>query len=579
MSLNPSAEGRSLYDALEGSVTSYFNRLAGVLQRNESVNGMYKTTVTSSYGANTPFKVPGFGRVCISSNGATVVDMANSFITMKLEFTLKFAKDVPKSGGCLPDCRTLFVGWKNSLEALERYDIYVDSTKIYSQTWVGEESFIYNAGMSQSVRERNPWSYTSWKNVKEMDNSVCGVYIHLNNDDAAIPAGTEFKVEIPVKINLHQILMLSSVRYLPSFCGRWEIELYPHWKNMVVATVPPEVSYKRKHHAATDAGIWQSLPNLPNWKHITESFTQIGRKFNTIGSIDVNMTKQIGAVKNAAQGAGIVEPVQNVASNLTTVDDQVLIGVDGQCLECLCSTTTFLLRYEVYESLRQKYAQEILIIPTNTLQYSRFSGQPGGTGDGTTFHATLSQNLENCDSIFILIPFEYGQHTCFYQPYLREVRMQLGEFGIHPQQAIKTWNEPRFVGMLTDALNLEVSEITGMNDDTLRTFTDRIQAFSITAGAGTVTKVELSEDYGDMSNFFIGISLSQIGFQSGTVTSPNAHVPFIFDAVLDRGNGRDSTPLIDSSIVCMFLLDCALMIQVVPDSDIPVVKLSSKSIV
>jgi hypothetical protein len=97
-------------------------------------------------------------------------------------------------------------------------------------------------------------------------------------------------------------------------------------------------------------------------------------------------------------------------------------------------------------------------------------------------------------------------------------------------------------------------------------------------GKVTIGKVEMKEDYGDKSNFFIGISLSQIGFQSGTVTSPNAHVPFIFDAVLDRGAGHEAGP-IDSSIVCMFLLDCALMIQVVPDSDIPVVKLSSKSIV
>jgi hypothetical protein len=72
--------------------------------------------------------------------------------------------------------------------------------------------------------------------------------------------------------------------------------------------------------------------------------------------------------------------------------------------------------------------------------------------------------------------------------------------------------------------------------------------------------------------------LSQIGFQSGTVTSPNSNVPFMFDALLDRSAGHDTLPF-DSSIIVMFLLDCSIMIQVVPDSDIPVVKLSSKSIV
>jgi hypothetical protein len=94
---------------------------------------------------------------------------------------------------------------------------------------------------------------------------------------------------------------------------------------------------------------------------------------------------------------------------------------------------------------------------------------------------------------------------------------------------------------------------------------------------------------GDRSNFFIGISLSQVGFQSGTVSSPNTNVPFIFDATLDRtpGTGRQApTPTdpgyglpLETSIIMMILIDAALMIQVIPDSDIPVVKLTSKSIV
>jgi hypothetical protein len=36
---------------------------------------------------------------------------------------------------------------------------------------------------------------------------------------------------------------------------------------------------------------------------------------------------------------------------------------------------------------------------------------------------------------------------------------------------------------------------------------------------------------------------------------------------------------LETSIICMFLIDAALMIQVVPNSDIPVVKLTNKSIV
>jgi hypothetical protein len=540
--------------------------------------------VTSSYGANTPFKIPSFGRVCISTNGAAVVDMANSFITMKLRFTLKFHTAMASGANTLPGARVFFIGWKNSLEAVSRYDIYVDSSKIYSQTWVGEESFIFNAGMSDSVRKRNPWSFTSWDAVKNMDPAVCGVYVTLSA--AAIAAGDTFNIEIPVKINLHQFLVLSSVRYLPSFCGRWEIELYPSWENLVVAQVPVDTVCARRWPSDSEYKI--GLDVGPGWKDvITWGFTQLGQSFHTFQELALVAAAVTGGA--GAAGATVV-PVPNYVVALGNAISQTISGVDGVCTEFLCSTTTFQLRYEVYEQLRNMYAENMLVIPTNILQYGRFSGYPSNMNDGTPFHATLSQNLENCDSIFILLPFNHGQRTCFYQPWLKDVRLSLGEFGIHPQQPVQTWDDPRFFHMLIDALNLEASEITGMNDDVLRTFMKGRVMWELTgpAAAGVLPSVrDFQEPWNgklndDTSNFFIGFSLSQIGFQSGTVTSPNSNVPFMFDAILDRPGGAGGiheTPNFDSSVVVMFLLDCSIMIQVVPDSDIPVVKLSSKSIV
>jgi hypothetical protein len=131
MSLNPQAESKNLYDVLEGSVTSYFSRLAGVLQRNESVNGQYNTTISSCYGGNTPVDMGGNTRVCISTNGSTIVDMANSFLTMELEYKLSFNKPIPAPAEdttpCGKNSHVFFVGFKTSLEALKRYDLLLNS--------------------------------------------------------------------------------------------------------------------------------------------------------------------------------------------------------------------------------------------------------------------------------------------------------------------------------------------------------------------------------------------------------------------------------------------------------------------
>jgi hypothetical protein len=135
--------------------------------------------------------------------------------------------------------------------------------------------------------------------------------------------------------------------------------------------------------------------------------------------------------------------------------------------------------------------------------------------------------------------------------------------------------------MVLDSLNLETSEITAMNQDVARSLNPEIKCHRWV----TVNNASVQADWykkgldGDQSNFFIGFSLSQVGFQSGTVSSPNTNVPFIFDAVVDRSGDHQNTPKITTSIIVMFLIDCALMIQVVQDSDVPIVKLTSKSIV
>jgi hypothetical protein len=491
-------------------------------------------------------------------------------VTVDLEYKIRLNNSGGTDwDGTNKDHKWLFVGFKNSLEALSRYDIYVNSNKIYSQAWVGPESFIYNAGLPQTIAEGNKYVHTCSKSVHELSPDVCGVYLDLTKENYT--AGTEMTINIPVKINLHQILMLASVRYLPSFCGRWELELYPNWNNLVVLPVRPERTIGK-----VKADLLFDPAHISSIKDLTWSFTQIGKKFNVLKDYTYSATN------------GTCVPA-------TAPITLTLYCSEGTLNQCLMSMTTFQLRFEVFEDLRRMYSEQPLIIPTNILHYSRFSGQPGLNTDNTIFHATLSQSLENCDSVFILVPFTTDQTTCFYQPYLRELRLSLGEFGTHPQRYVETCDNAHFLAMILDSLNLETSEITAMNKDvgTSITFPRRIAKFNAgTAGNIDVTWLPVAvHEKGETSDFFIGISLSQVGFQSGTVSSPNTNIPFIFDAVLDKVDGHARTGAgttttwavdiekIDTSIIALFLLDCALMIQVVAGSDVPVVKLTNKSIV
>jgi hypothetical protein len=139
--------------------------------------------------------------------------------------------------------------------------------------------------------------------------------------------------------------------------------------------------------------------------------------------------------------------------------------------------------------------------------------------------------------------------------------------------------------MCLDSLNLEKSDISSMNSDVARSLMQSRSIYELkTDGTPNNFTAEELNLIGDKSNFFIGISLSQVGFQSGCVTSPNTNIPFIFEATLDRtantdrGVSKNGRP-IDTSLIAMFLLDCAIIVQVSPNSNIPVVKLTSKSVV
>ena len=97
MSINPQFQGHDQYDVMMGSVTSHFSQIDNVLLKNECINGQYQMVTQASYAANTPVDSPGFTTVCISTNGALIADLENSYITAKIKYYFTMA-DLPDDG-------------------------------------------------------------------------------------------------------------------------------------------------------------------------------------------------------------------------------------------------------------------------------------------------------------------------------------------------------------------------------------------------------------------------------------------------------------------------------------------------
>ena len=112
-----------------------------------------------------------------------------------------------------------------------------------------------------------------------MDNNVCGVYVDFADMAQANP---NFEVEIPIKINLHQFLMLSAIHYLPSFCGRWELKLYFDANNIIIAPVNPLAYTDSSIHPYISRALLDYNPEGNEWKGFANHFTQIRDPFYAI---------------------------------------------------------------------------------------------------------------------------------------------------------------------------------------------------------------------------------------------------------------------------------------------------------
>ena len=609
--INPQHTGNDQFDVLQGSVTNHFAKIESVLLQNECINGQYNLVTAASYGANCPVETPGFTRVCISTNGSIIADLENSYIEATLEYDLqysgvKFIKDdgTANDVGKIPNIdksgvvgsqkiSKFFVGFKQSLDALERYDIYVNSQQIYSQPFVGPESTIMLAGLNDTIRENNPWVYTSYKNAATMDQNVCGVYVDL----AKLKNTDKMTVRIPIKINLHQFLLLSPIHYLPSFAGRWEIQLHFGAKNLVVCPVLPTVYYPvGKLDGAGDVLKFADSKLQVNGgtaaaEVILTGSTVNDRLLEIMHHCEVNSDKNnvIGWANYFTQ-IGLPFPVYTgVDGGKLKFENMTIKCESSRLTNCLMNTTQFQLRYEVYQALMAHYVENPLIIPTNTLSYNRFSHSSGSNPVGGTNYIQATANLpvENIDSIFVLVPEKEQQQTCFYQPHLTGVRLGMGEFGIRPQRYMDTFNTKtnafnnrRFVSYLLDALNLENSQISAMNKDFANSILPSPIVYNADRESEHMRAVKnYTDKLYDSSHFIIGFPCSQVGFQSGTVSSPNSNINFQFDATVNAAPDCENAIDYKASVICMFLADAELMIQVVPNSDLPLVKLSSKSIV
>ena len=263
MTINPATVGTNAYDLLDGSISSFYATVDEAIVASEVVKGQYRMTINPAYNAPNPVDSNSFTTVGLTQSGPMVVDLQNSYITTEADITINLSKAVTASRSSAATHGCFFIGWKSSIEAVERYDIMVNSTPIYTQAFTGEESFIQYQVLNDLVKNTSPFIYTSYENAAKMSPNVCGTYVYFTAGEAG-----PWTVKIPIKIPIQNFLILRNLKYLLSWMGKWEIRLYFSTQNMVF--LPIENSIVEKVIGVKMAGTFAAD------KLITHNFTQVG---------------------------------------------------------------------------------------------------------------------------------------------------------------------------------------------------------------------------------------------------------------------------------------------------------------
>ena len=502
-------------------VASYFDIVDNAIAMSDT-NKKYVIDAQASYSPSAPIHAGSFTTFIISPTCDNTADIYNGFIkaNMKIDVDLSVGPTSALNGVNGHDFNGLWVGFKDAMDAVEKYEILANGISIYTQNFGPEESFLTACGANEASKRGDIYSKVRHKDIynRKFDQARCGFFISLLNAQTAYT-----NIIIPLKIDLRRFLPLSNIKYLPSFAGKLELKIMFGTQGLVYCP----------------CGMPEALLHDPEQyikfkiSETTNEFIQIG------GQSSIWINNAGGTVTSGAR-------TLNVRRNFEIHDCYSVIpnfGIDG----------------DIYQALVQRYTQQELIFPTQILTFTSMS-KPLGAGHGSTTQTITPRFV---DSIFFLFPLTANHHTVFKNPQFSNFQLRCGGYGVVPTIPFATnGSDPMFIELCQNAMNVN-GEQTGFNKEVVQSLTNTEDWNKTT---GRVSR--------DRTSFFIGLPTETDNtFQQGQTSN----TPITYEIVCDLPNNNYTTNVTTPPIMAL-LQDTVISIHVQPNGMPPVVEIGSYDI-
>ncbi|KAK8885983.1 hypothetical protein M9Y10_041442, partial [Tritrichomonas musculus] len=430
------------------------------------------------------------------------------------------------------DFDSVWVGFKDAMDAVEKYEILANGISIYTQNFAPEESFITACGANETSKRADVFSKVRHKDIfhRRFHLAHCGNFILFRDKDGNKVNHVD-NVEIPLKIDLRRFLPLSNIKYLPAFAGKLELKIMFGTQALLYCPCGPSKELMSTIQDYTDFAF----------NEITNEFTPIGDpvKMWTASNVDDD----------------------NGIHNITSDDRTLTVARDYEVYNCHSIIPNFGIDADIYNSLIQRYTKQELIFPTQILTFTTMSKK---LSDG---HCSSTQTITPrfVDSIFFLFPLKATHHTVFKNPMFNSFQLRCGGYGTIPAIPFNTADgeDPMLIELCQNAMNVN-GEQTGFNKEVTASLVNFDEWNENTTGLYS----------NDRTSFFIGLPTETDNtFQQGQTTN----TPITYEIVCDLDDTyytqNNTTPPLMA-----LLQDTVISIHVQPNGMPPVVEIGQYDI-
>ena len=380
----------------QGDVYQYFqNELAHLVQHNGGDHYFnWKTFECTEQTAPHPVGTKTYLR--LTTENFDVTQMEKSFITVLLRLNTKF--DQVLTGVKEKDTNKLlrvFVGLKNAAEFFGKLDTLCENVMLKNtQDEAVREQFAYNSIKGRSQKATAKFSHSTWENVSNMNESVCGIYIPCADIADAQPHQFAMELTIPYQDFLkYQAFTL----YPNKIAGELKELVQTSLEGFVWAPINPSI-VKERIEFLDDKTIAESFPsNLA----LTRKFTQIGNPANIVIEMKDGTapTADEGYLKVTNGSANGIDVKLGKASLLITAGtiEMMRTNIAGFNLKPECHS-------QIYQLLKTP-----IIIPSQTLDRRIFASAAKANGIDVNIDIALS----NATNITVMFPKRHNDCTCF----------------------------------------------------------------------------------------------------------------------------------------------------------------------